>query len=719
MKTILRALIGVAFVAGTCVVAGSPAPATVYEAEADERLDLTDEVTLEAWVKAEPMPPNGGRVIDKMPPGSMQGYLLDTWPGNSLRLITANGHCRYDAKLSADRWTHVVGVYSATKRIMKLYIDGNEVASETNGKFPQIIKTIAPLRIGVDQNGENKLLGSIRRAAVFRRALTGDEIEKRFRNENAPVKDAVGDWLFERKGPASIQPVAGTVCLWRPVAVRGEAPPPGEPLSVWQRRPGNKWTEATPIGNGRLGGMVCGEVARETIFLNDDTLWSGEPKDTLNYEAIKYLPKVRQLLLSGKEPEAHSLCNAKMLGPWNECYVPLGTLEVESPFQGEVVDYRRDLDLTQAVLRVQFRQDGATYHREIFASHPGQAIVLRLTSDQPGRINFRTTLKSPLHYVTEADNAMVTMKGRAPVHADPHYAGTVVVYEDGPNGRGTRFEARLKLIAEGGRVSSDGSRITVENADRATLILVAATSFNGPEKSPSRVGKNPAALCDGYLDGIAGKSYDDLLREHVADYRQLFGRVSLDLGQDGNARLPTDERLRKHKPGCDPSLPALYFQFGRYLLIASSRPGTQPANLQGIWNHNVNAIWSSNWTLNCNAQINYWPVEVANLSECHLPLIDLTRELSVNGTRTAKYYYGTEGWVAHHNADLWRASTPVGGDCAGPCFPVAGRGFAATSLNTTISPRTRNTCAASIRSSRDRPCSSSRTSRRNVSTAGS
>jgi alpha-L-fucosidase 2 len=555
---------------------------------------------------------------------------------------------------------------------MKLYVDGKEVVRETNGQFPQIIKTPAPLRIGVDQNGENGFLGSIRRAAVFRRALTEDEISQRARNENAAVKDAVGDWLLDGKGGASVQPVAGIVRLWRPVAVRGEAPAPGESLSVWHRRPGNRWTEATPIGNGRLGGMVLGGVARETIFLNDDTLWSGEPKDTLNYEAIKYLPKVRELLLSGKEPEAHSLCNAKMLGPWNECYLPLGTLEMESPFQGEAVDYRRDLDLTRAVLRVQFQHDGVKYRREVFASHPAQAIVIRLTGDRPGRINFHATLKSPLRYVTTAENGIVTMKGRAPVHADPHYAGTAVVYEDGPKGRGTRFESRLKVIAEGGTVSSDGNRVKVENADGATLLLVAATSFNGPEKSPSRDGKNTAALCDGYLDGIAGKSYDALLREHVADYQRLFGRVSLDLGKDENDKLPTDERLRRHRPGCDPSLSALYFQFGRYLLISSSRPGTQPANLQGIWNHHVHAIWSSNWTLNCNAQINYWPVEVANLSECHLPLIELTRELSINGMRTAKHYYGTEGWVAHHNADLWRASTPVGGDCTWAMFPCGG-----------------------------------------------
>ncbi|HUT60937.1 MAG TPA: glycoside hydrolase N-terminal domain-containing protein [Phycisphaerae bacterium] len=309
------------------------------------------------------------------------------------------------------------------------------------------------------------------------------------------------------------------------------------------------------------------------------------------------------------------------------------------------------------------RESHCRYHA-VLAEEPRQ--------DQPGRITFRTTLKSPLRYVTTADNGMATMKGRAPVHADPHYAGTAVIYEDGPSGRGTRFESRLKVMAEGGRVSSDGGWIQVENADRATLILVAATSFNGPEKSPSRDGKNPAALCDGYLDGCAGKSYDALLREHIADYQQLFGRVSLDLGKDENDALPTDERLRKHKPGCDPSLSALYFQFGRYLLISSSRPGTQPTNLQGIWNHHVNAIWSSNWTLNCNAEINYWPVEVANLSQCHLPLVDLTRELSINGTRTAKHYYGTEGWVAHHNADLWRASTPVGGDCTWAMFPCGG-----------------------------------------------
>jgi alpha-L-fucosidase 2 len=267
---------------------------------------------------------------------------------------------------------------------------------------------------------------------------------------------------------------------------------------------------------------------------------------------------------------------------------------------------------------------------------------------------------------------VLCMTGRCPVQADPHYLGRRIVYDDAPDGKGMRFEARLAATHTGGRLRFSDAGIVAEGCDSVTLVLVAATSYNGPHKSPSREGREPAQLCQAALGRLAGKFYATLREAHLADHQALFKRVTIDLGPDRFASLPTDVRLRQFRPGTDPALAALYYQFGRYLLIASSRPGTQPANLQGIWNKDINPAWSANWTLNCNAQINYWPVETANLAECHEPLIDLTTELSVDGTNIAQNLYGARGWVAHHNTDLWRQAGPVSGSACWSLFQVGG-----------------------------------------------
>lgn len=264
----------------------------------------------------------------------------------------------------------------------------------------------------------------------------------------------------------------------------------------------------------------------------------------------------------------------------------------------------------------------------------------------------------------------IRLQGRAPVHADPHYVGKRVDYDDAPDGKGMRFEARLTASHTGGSLSFTNEEVVAENCDRVTLTLVAATSYNGPHHSPSRHGKDPTALCDSALARLAGRSYEKLREAHRLDYRGLFERVRLDLGRSVAESQPTDVRVRQYRPGADPSLAALYFQLGRYLLIADSRPGTQPLNLQGIWNKDVNPGWSANGTLNCNAQINYWPVEAANLAECHQPLIHLTTELSVDGTNIARNLYGAGGRVAHHNTDIWRQAGSVAGSACWSVFQV-------------------------------------------------
>ena len=432
---------------------------------------------------------------------------------------------------------------------------------------------------------------------------------------------------------------------------------------LWYRSPAWKWTEALPVGNGRLGAMVHGRTTQELLQLNEDTLWSGEPRDLQNYEAIRYLDEIRKLLLAGKNREADAVVEARFIGPWNESYMPLGDLAVDCEFRGEVSDYRRELNLRDGVVKVQFRAGGVEFTREIFASQPDQVIAIRFLCSQKGGLNLVASLQSQLHFQTEARKNDLTMKGRSPAHVEPGFVENhpnPIVWEDDEKGKGTRFQAQVRVINSDGTVKPEGDRLHIRGANEVLLLLAAATSFNGFDKSPSAHGKNPQAECGRVLDAAAKKSYEQLLNFHRTCHRQLFDRVQIQLGSSSPAlNLPTDERFARYTPQDDPGLPALYFQFGRYLLMASSRPGTQPANLQGIWNHKIRPDWSSNWTLNCNAQINYWPAEVANLSECHLPLFDLIEELEVDGHRTARNMYGCGGWVAHHTADLWRTTLPI------------------------------------------------------------
>ena len=327
------------------------------------------------------------------------------------------------------------------------------------------------------------------------------------------------------------------------ISVAGAAEGPGKPLALWYRRPAARWTAALLVGNGRLGGMVWGGPKSERIDLNEDTLWSGEPYDNLNPKGLKALPEIRRLLREGKDREAQRLVESDMNGKYNQSYQPLGDLSIEFPLAGEVTNYRRELDLAEAVARVQFDQQGVRYTREVFASHPAQAIVVRLASDKPGKLTFSASLGCQLHHATKAGKGFLQLTGRCPAHVDPSYSGPGVVWDDAPGGKGMRFETRLVPVSEGGRVTITDSAIHAEGCDRVTLLLVAATSYNGPWKSPSREGKDPGRQCDEYLAALAGKSYPALRAEHVADHQRLFNRVTLDLGHSDAEKLPTDAAL--------------------------------------------------------------------------------------------------------------------------------------------------------------------------------
>lgn len=449
--------------------------------------------------------------------------------------------------------------------------------------------------------------------------------------------------------------------------------PPAKNLSstiLYMDQPAASWYEATPIGNGRLGGMVYGGVTKDTIRTNDDTFWSGEPRDLQRPGAYKCLPEIRKLLLEEKNLEAQELIDKHMLGPWNQNYMPLADILLEWPGDGNVSGYRRELDLNRGVVTITYTQNGVHYKRELFASYPDQALVMNISADKKNAVEFIAGLGSQINNRTKVEGDQIVINGQAPWHTDPNYTGVhPPVYKEG---KGMRFEGRLLVRQEGGTISTQDDKLHVKDAASATITFVAATSFNGFDKDPSVNGKDEKVICEKYLSSLETKKYPDLYKAHLADYSSLFRRVSIDLGESPESNLPINQRIKNYKPGMDPALTALYFQFGRYLLISASRPGSQPANLQGIWNQDMQPAWSANWTINCNAEINYWPAEITNLSECHFPMFDMIRETSVDGARTAKNLYNSRGWVAHHNLDIWRTTWMVGGTGLYSLFQVGG-----------------------------------------------
>jgi len=454
--------------------------------------------------------------------------------------------------------------------------------------------------------------------------------------------------------------------LWLILSLWLANPAAADDLRLKYARPAGTWTEALPVGNGRLGAMVFGGVTNEHLQLNEATLWSGGPRDWNNPGAKEILPEVRAAIFAGDYVKAGELCK-KMQGPYNESYQPLGDLRLTFPGGTNLAaaDYERSLALDRAVATVRYRVGGATFTREVFSSFPDQVMVMRLTCDQPGRIAFSATADSLLHssVVAEGTNTLV-LRGKAPSHVDPSYLHSTkpIIYAEGTNAEGMTFDLHVRALAEGGTVCCEGGVLSATNANAVTLLLSAATSFNGPDKSPGREGRDPVAAAVRPLVAAQPKPYAKLLARHLADYQSLFQRVAFDLGTaPGTADLTTDERLARFaKGGADPGLTTLLYQYGRYLLIASSRPGGLPANLQGIWNDSMRPPWSANWTLNINAEMNYWPSEVANLAECHEPMLNFIQMLSVHGRQTAAINYGAPGWVAHHNADIWGQTAPVG-----------------------------------------------------------
>ncbi|HEX2860064.1 MAG TPA: glycoside hydrolase family 95 protein [Lacunisphaera sp.] len=431
--------------------------------------------------------------------------------------------------------------------------------------------------------------------------------------------------------------------------------PAADDLTLRYTRPAAEWVEALPVGNGRLGAMVFGGIHQERLQLNEDTLWAGGPYDPANPEALANLPEVRRLIAAGNHAAAQALTQQKLMAkPMTQMpYQTVGDLMFTFSGGEPAATYHRELNLDTAVATTRLTIGngpwGTVRVSEVFASPVDQVIVMRVTATAPNR--------------PDQGRLTFTLGAQSHQQATSKTEGDDVLLLDGRNGAAAgiagalKFQARVKVIPDGGSLRADGQQLHVSGARSALVLIAAATSF----KRYDDVGGDPEARNLAAIAAASAKTYDQLLAAHTAEHQRLFRRVSLDLGRTPAADLPTDERVRRFAEGNDPALASLFFQYGRYLLISSSRPGTQPANLQGIWNDSLTPPWGSKYTININTEMNYWPAEITNLAECAEPLFALIQDLSETGAKMAQAHYNASGWVAHHNTDLWRATGPIDG----------------------------------------------------------
>ncbi len=421
-----------------------------------------------------------------------------------------------------------------------------------------------------------------------------------------------------------------------------EAPPPEGAWRLWYRQAARDWNEALPVGNGRLGAMVFGRTGDERIQLNEETVWEGYPRDRTNPRALEVLPEVRRLLFEGKNDEATELAKNMMGQPERiRSYQTLGDLLLSFPPSRRVAGYRRSLDIDTGIASTVYTTDDVTYTREVFASVPHDVIVVRIEADTPGTLSCNITMTRPQDAACSSEGPDQLVLG-GQIDIRHHETGEPA---------GVAFAGRIEARVEGGQLRNHGGSMHIEQADALTLVIAAATSYRGGD---------PLEITRQTLSTVP--EYDEIRAAHIEDHRSLFRRVDIDLGENPAPELPTDARLERVRRGeDDPALAALYFQFGRYLLMGSSRPGCLPANLQGVWNEHINAPWNSDYHTNINVQMNYWPANVTNLGECHLPLFDLMESLVEPGGHTARMHYDAGGWVVHHLTDIFGFTTPADG----------------------------------------------------------
>lgn len=444
-------------------------------------------------------------------------------------------------------------------------------------------------------------------------------------------------------------------------------------MELWYRTPAERWTQALPLGNGRLGAMVFGGTEEEKVCLNEDTFWSGYPRPLDCGSKAEVFHEIRRLVMEGRLDQAQRLFEREMSFRPGESYQPVGNLTLAFAHSDPITDYRRSLSLDDAMVRVSYRAGETEFTREFLVSHPHQALAVRLWASRPGALSFSAGLESPLRHRAWTESGTQWLLTQAPSMVEPDYSSVLpepVQYSDQPGERGMPALTGLRVILTGGRLLWDRNRLSVTGADSAVLYVAIRTGYRGFDQPPDIPEEELLRRCARNLDNLP--AYTALRKKHIEDYQTYFNRVDFHLGGSDRDDLPTNERLRRFESDrADLGLYSLLFQYGRYLMISASRPGTQAMNLQGIWNDRVRPPWSSNYTLNINTQMNYWPALPCALEEFQEPLERLLRELSVTGADAAQRLYGAQGFVCHHNTDLWRFAWPVGGHtegCAGYAF---------------------------------------------------
>ena len=427
---------------------------------------------------------------------------------------------------------------------------------------------------------------------------------------------------------------------------------------LWYNSPAKAWTQSLPIGNGTLGAMIYGGTSKETLCLNHDELWTGMPKNTIRDGAPEAFKKARDLALSGRLNEAQTELEENFQSVWSQAYMPLGNIEMEFALKGRAKDYKRTLDLENALSTVEFTCSDVKYKREYLASFPAKAIAAKLTAEG-GKMSFSIGLTSKLRSNSYVNGDIVILEGECPGENNKDNDSCKQVYFDEPEKKGIHFRSAVKVITDGETRLTE-NRLNITDATEAVLFFTAETSFNGFDKQPYVEGKEYIEPCMNRINAL--EDYEAVKKAHLDDYKNIYGRVNLDLGE-GREDIPTDKRLNVFKRNKeDLALITLVYNFGRYLAISSSRAGSQPATLQGIWNDRIIPPWHSNYTVNINTEMNYWPVLMCRMPEVNLPLIKMVEELSISGEKSAKGQYGAKGWTSHHNVDIWRLATPVAGN---------------------------------------------------------
>lgn len=625
----------------------------IYEADHNQLLAFTDAFSVEAWVKMDHAQEEHTRIIDKFQAEGAGGFLLGIGEGNRLWMTAGTQQLKSSKNIPLKEWVHLAGVYSSSQDIFRLYINGEEVASGSNARLP-MRQTLFPVRLGIDADGKNRFSGQIFKTALYNKALTPAAVKQLSAERTQPgAFDPVAEWMPDK----NIRPL-------KTIAGRKNTIPSNTLL--WYKAPASEWIEALPIGNGRLGAMIFGRPERERIQLNDITVWSGGPQpDADRKDAYTSLDSIRSLIRSGNFVEAEKMTNERFTTPayYNaSSYQTLGdvSLQYQLP-QGNVSEYHRWLDIDKAMSGTSFNINGTNYSREAFSSAPDGVIIQKLTCSRKGGLTFNIHLSRLERSTTTAKDGMLIMTGNTGASLD--------------------YEVQLKLMHEGGTLRTEGNSLTLEGADEAYIIIAAGTSYILDYEKGFR-GPDPHAFVADKMKQAAEKKYSALKAGHIKDYQHYFHRLELNLGTTEKAALPTDERLRSYKDGKDdPGFVSLFYQFGRYLLISSSRPDNPlPSNSQGIWGDGLDLPWQCDYKSNINYLMNYWLAEQTNLSALHLPMIRLTRELQIPGRKTAKAYYGpdTPGWFYGYTTNAWAWTSP-GADLPWGVF-AGGSGWACQHL---------------------------------------